>query len=208
MDRYRHWTDVYRTRRPDEVSWYQPRTELSRALIERALPNREAPLLDVGGGASRLAAELWAAGYRDLTVLDLAAEALEEARRAMGASPEPASRGVRWVVGDMLNIPVAKGAIALWHDRAAFHFLTDAGDRARYLDELRRVLRPEGLALIATFAEDGPERCSGLPVVRYGPGEMAEALGAGFQLLETRREAHRTPSGGTQAFRYFLSRRR
>ena len=223
MDRHTHWTDVYRARRPDEVSWFQPRTELSRAMIERLLPDREAPILDVGGGASRLAAELRAAGYRDITVLDLAAAALAEARRAVGATPsaqaptleraaerapDRAGSRIRWVVADMLATPLADGAVALWHDRAAFHFLTDPGDRDRYRDEMRRVLRPGGLALVATFAEDGPDRCSGLPVVRYGPREMEEALGDGVELLESLRETHRTPSGSTQAFRYFLCRRR
>jgi SAM-dependent methyltransferase len=202
MDRRDHWEGVYRTKRPDEVSWFQPRAELSRELVREVVPDVEAPILDVGGGASTLAGDLLADGYRDLTVLDLASAAMDAERTRLGA----AGRRIRWVVGDALDAPFGAGAVALWHDRASFHFLTDPGDRDRYVAEVRRVVRPGGYVLVATFAADGPTRCSGLPVARYAPEELDAAFGRGFEPLTWRREVHHTPSGAEQPFTYRVYR--
>lgn len=203
MERRNHWERIYADKGPRDVSWFQVEATLSRTLIAGAVRDSGAVILDVGGGASPLAAELGAHGYRRLVVLDLSAKALLGARRAGGVVPDPVLR----VVGDGLAVPLGVGAVGLWHDRAVFHFLIDAGSRAGYLAEVRRTVGPGGFVLVATFAEDGPERCSGLPVVRYSARELADTFGAGFELLESRREVHRTPSGAAQPFTYGLFRR-
>ncbi|HSM04671.1 MAG TPA: class I SAM-dependent methyltransferase [Longimicrobiales bacterium] len=198
-----HWESVYRTKQAEAVSWYQPRSGLSLGLIREALPDRDGRILDVGGGASRLAGDLWSAGYREVVVLDVVAEALSQARsRLSGSAP-----GVRWIVADALALPLASGSVALWHDRACFHFLTEDADRALYLAEVHRVVRPGGWVLVATFAADGPERCSDLPVRRYGPEELHAAFAPAFEPVRSEREVHRTPSGGEQPFTYALCRR-
>lgn len=203
MDRRRHWEQVYGSKRPEEVSWFQPRAALSLALIRDAVPDRGATILDVGGGASTLADDLVRAGYRRVHVLDLSWSALDHARRRLGRD----SGAAAWVVADVLRAPLASASVALWHDRAVFHFLTDPADRDRYVREVRRVVRPSGLVLVATFAADGPQRCSGLPVARYAPDELHAVFGGGFELVSAHREIHRTPSGAPQPFTYCLCRR-
>ncbi|UCC23933.1 MAG: methyltransferase domain-containing protein [Gemmatimonadales bacterium] len=172
-------------------------------MIRRAALHRGALILDVGGGASTFAADLRAEGLDNLVVVvDLAAAALRHARHR----PGPTAGAPEYVVGDALAVPVASRCAGLWHDRAVFHFLTDPADRERYLAEVRRVVQPGGLVLVATFAPDGPERCSGLPVVRYDPGELQRVFGRDFSLVESGREIHQTPAGGKQAFTYGLLR--
>ena len=203
MGRKDHWEAVYRTKRPQDVSWYQPRARRSIEMIRRAALRRGALILDVGGGASTLAADLGKEGLENrVVVVDLAASALRHARQGGG----PAEAGPEYVVGDALAVPVTSGCAELWHDRAVFPFLTDPADRERYLAEVRRVVQPGGLVLLATFAPDGPERCSGLPVVRYDPGQLQRVFGPDFSLVESEREIHQTPAGGNQAFTYCLLR--
>ena len=204
MDRRRHWEQVYGTRPPQEVSWFQPHAALSLRLIRKAVPDRRAPIVDVGGGASTLVDGLVEAGYRRVSVLDLSRAALDHARRRLG----PRAGAAGWVVADVLQAPLASGSLALWHDRAVFHFITDPVDRDRYAREVRRVIRPGGLVLVATFAPDGPERCSGLPVARYTPTALHAVFGGGFDLVTALREIHHTPSGAPQPFTWCLCRRR
>jgi SAM-dependent methyltransferase len=201
MDRRTHWERVYTEKQPDQVSWFQAEAALSLDLIARhAAP--EAAIADIGGGASRLVDGLLARGFRDLRVLDLSATALDAARSRLGA----AAAGVRWVVADVLTAEFAPASIDVWHDRAVFHFLTDPADRARYVAQVRRAVRPGGLVLVATFAEDGPLKCSGLEVARYSPDALHAEFGEGFAVVEREREAHHTPSGGVQWFTYCLCR--
>jgi SAM-dependent methyltransferase len=202
MDAKSHWSAVYRTKPPAEVSWHQPRATLSLGWITTHLPDREAPVIDVGGGASTLVDGLFAAGYRDVTVLDVADAALALAARRLGRSAE----AVRWLEADVLTAELARESVALWHDRAVFHFLTQEEDRRRYSRQVRRSLRPGGLLLIATFASDGPTRCSGLDVVRYDADALQAEFGSGFERVAGAREVHRTPAGGEQAFVYLLLR--
>jgi SAM-dependent methyltransferase len=202
MDRTRHWQTIYETKAADEVSWYQPEARLSLELIRRVTSDLDAPIIDVGGGASTLVDGLLDAGYRAVPVLDLAAAALERARARLGER----AAGVRWVAADVLEAPLPDGAYAVWHDRAVFHFLTDAADRARYVVQARRAVRPGGHVIVASFGPEGPERCSGLEVVRYTPEAMHAEFGADFRLLDSTREEHRTPWGSTQAFVYCLCR--
>lgn len=200
--RREHWETVYREKNEDEVSWFQGRASTSLALIARASSDRGARIVDVGGGASRLVDALVDDGYRNVAIVDVAAAALAKARERLG---ERADR-VRWVVADLLAW-TPDAIFDVWHDRAVFHFMTRPEERAAYLGAMRRALEPGGHAIIATFASNGPEKCSGLPVRRYEPDELAAELGPAFRLVESVREEHATPAGKTQAFQYSLFRR-
>ena len=197
-----HWDRIYRAKAPTEVSWYQPEARLSLELIRRIAPEFDAPVLDVGGGASTLADGLLSVGYRDVTVLDLAPAALARAQERLG---ERATQ-VRWIVGDVLDAPLPPASCAVWHDRAVFHFLTDVRDRARYVAQAQRIVRPGGHIIVASFGPEGPSQCSGLEVVRYSPEALHTEFGAAFRLLDSAREDHRTPGGSVQAFVYCLCR--
>ena len=201
-DLAQHWQKVYEAKAADEVSWFQREPRLSHALIARAAGSLDAMIIDVGGGASTLVDTLLADGYTNVTVLDLAAAALRQARERLGLA---ASR-VTWSVADVLDASFLPASVDVWHDRAVFHFLTRAEDRARYVAQVQRAVRPGGHVLVATFADDGPRRCSGLEVARYSPTQLHGEFGAGFVLETSLRENHITPSGGQQAFTYCLCR--
>lgn len=203
MTRRAHWNRVYSDRQPAELGWFEPRAASSLALIAALGLPPDAPLIDVGGGASVLVDDLLAAGYHDVSVLDLSAAALAASRARLGA----AAARVHWLEGDVTQLPLPEARYALWHDRAVFHFLTESAQRQAYVAQARRALRPGGHLLVATFAEDGPGECSGLPVVRYDAATLAGEFGAGFALVEERRDIHRTPSGGAQPFIYCVFRR-
>lgn len=200
MELREHWDHVYATRSPIEVSWYQREPRVSLDLIARVAPRRDAAIVDVGGGASTLVDALLDRGYHDVTVLDIAAAALEAAGARLGARAGLA----RWVVADVLRHRFAPGSIDVWHDRAVFHFLTEAADRRAYVAQVARAVRPGGHVIVATFAEDGPDRCSGLTVCRYSPEALHAEFGAAFALEAKVFEDHVTPSGGHQRFQYCL----
>ncbi len=202
MDRNAHWEQVYRTKGPDQVSWFQAEARLSRVLIERAAPDRAARIIDIGAGASTLVDGLLASGYRHITVVDLSSTALFLAQQRLGG----AAASVIWRAADVLTAAFPAAAFDVWHDRAVFHFLTDAADRARYVAQVRAAVRPGGHVIVATFAEDGPTRCSGLDVARYSADALHAEFGAGFVVLESQRELHTTPSGSEQAFTYCVCR--
>lgn len=195
--RSQHWERIYETRSSDSVSWYEPVPERSLALIRRAAPQPDDHILDVGGGASTLVDELVALGYRALTVLDTASAALATTRSRLGPD-----RSVELVPGDILDPPTLP-SVALWHDRAVFHFLTDAAERARYREVLEAAVEPGGHVVIATFSDRGPDHCSGLPVERYSPDRLAAEF-AGLDLVEATRHQHVTPAGHLQDFTYGL----
>lgn len=198
MDPRPHWEDVWRTKRPHEVSWFRPHLDASLALIEALAPDRDASVIDVGGGASTLVDDVLARGYRYFTVLDLSAAALDVAKARLGER----AREVEWLCGDATTAPLPERRFDLWHDRAAFHFLTRAGDRAAYIRQMARSLKRGGHAIIATFAAEGPAQCSGLDVVRYAPEALAAELGPTFRLERQLSESHRTPAGRIQPFTY------
>jgi SAM-dependent methyltransferase len=202
MDPRAHWERVYTSKAASDVSWYQPEASVSLDLIWRVAPDLESPIIDVGGGASTLVDGLLDAGYVTVSVLDLSGAALGVAQQRLG---ERASR-IAWIEADVLTAPLASNSFAVWHDRAVFHFLTEQQDRARYVAKVRDAVRPGGHIIVASFAPDGPERCSGLEVMRYSPEAMHAEFGADFRLLDSRREEHHTPSGSTQAFVYCLCR--
>lgn len=202
MSRAEHWEHVYQTKGPDQVSWFQAEAGLSRQLIEKLAPARSSAIIDIGAGASTLVDGLLDAGYGALTVLDLSPAALQLARARLGAR---GSR-VQWLAADILDVTLPAETFDVWHDRAVFHFLTEEADRRRYVEQVHRAVRVGGLVIVATFAEDGPLRCSGLDVARYSPAQLQAALGDRFALLESHRELHTTPSGATQAFTYDVCR--
>ncbi len=202
MTQHDYWEGIYRTKSASDVSWYQPEATVSLDLIRRVAPNLDAGVIDVGGGASTLVDGLLESGYRQVTVLDLAESALAIAQQRLG---ERASQ-VTWLAADVLIAPLTPDRYNVWHDRAVFHFLTDPDDRARYVAQVSRVVRPGGYVIVASFAPEGPTRCSGLDVVRYAPGALHAEFGDRYRLLESALEEHRTPSGVTQSFVYCLWR--
>ncbi|WGD52279.1 class I SAM-dependent methyltransferase [Bradyrhizobium sp. CB1650] len=202
-DRSTHWENVYATKGETEVSWFQDRPAISLEMIRAANPDHAAAIIDIGGGASRLVDCLLREGYRRLAVLDLSAHALDAAKRRIGDG----AAVIDWIVADVTTWQPAK-TYDVWHDRAAFHFLTDPHDRADYVERLRAAVAPGGQVIIATFAPDGPEKCSGLPVQRHDSASLAVELGPEFELVETRRETHHTPWHSTQAFQFSRFRRR
>lgn len=198
MQRRDHWEGVYTSKATDAVSWYQAHAQRSLDMIEACGLDVHAPIIDVGGGASTLVDDLLARGFENLSVLDISEAALAASRARLGARSE----AVTWHVADITRADLPQRAFALWHDRAVFHFLTEASDRDAYRATLHRALRPGGHVLIATFAEDGPTRCSGLPVCRYDAAGLAAELGPAFRLVGSTRELHRTPFATEQAFTF------
>jgi ubiquinone/menaquinone biosynthesis C-methylase UbiE len=192
-----HWDQTYAEKGPDRVSWFQHRPIRSIELVEAAELQRTAGIIDVGGGASRLAAELVMGGYTDVTVADISAGALDRARDALGED----SRRVRWLQADVRAYDFGR-TFELWHDRAVFHFMVTAADRDAYLGTLRRALAPSGHLVIFTFGPAGPTQCSGLPVQRYDIRTLRATLGQEFRVLSSGLEAHETPSGNKQQFLY------
>ena len=201
-DRTTHWQNVYATKGEAEVSWFQDNPAISLEMIRTASPDQNAAIIDIGGGASRLVDALLEHGYRDIAVLDLSANALDAAKRRIGA----AASNVDWIVADATTWRPVK-SYDIWHDRAAFHFLTDPHDRAAYVERLRSAVAQGGHVIIATFAPDGPEKCSGLPVERHDSASLSSELGPEFALVEARSEIHRTPWQSTQAFQFSRFRR-
>jgi SAM-dependent methyltransferase len=196
-NRQAHWENVYQTKGERDVSWFQENPEISLELIRATGAGTAASIIDIGAGASRLADALLDEGYRSVTVLDLSDKALATSRGRLGAR----AAQVNWVVADVTTWqPV--GAFDVWHDRAAFHFLTERQDRLAYGECVRKAVRPGGHVIIGTFALDGPERCSGLPIVRHDERSIGEILGGSFKLAESLRHDHTTPGGVIQKFQF------
>jgi 2-polyprenyl-3-methyl-5-hydroxy-6-metoxy-1,4-benzoquinol methylase len=198
-----HWTRVYEQKAPSAVSWFQPEPEPSLCALDHFGARPSNSLIDVGGGASNLVDALLRRGWTDLTILDIAAPALQAARERLGRDAQK----VDWEVADVTEWKPSR-QYDVWHDRAVFHFLTEEPQRAAYRRALLGALVPRGLLIIATFALDGPEKCSGLPVQRYGPESLARAIGDEFEPIESWHEEHVTPWGATQSFNWCGFRRR
>jgi 2-polyprenyl-3-methyl-5-hydroxy-6-metoxy-1,4-benzoquinol methylase len=193
-----HWEHLYADKDTAEVSWHQVHPQHSLSLIADTGIGTAASIIDIGGGASTLVDHLLQAGYRDITVLDIARTAIERAQHRLGDR----SQQVTWIEADVTDCTPAQ-KFDIWHDRAVFHFLTNDQDRDSYLEALHQSLKPGGQAIIATFSESGPSRCSGLDIMRYSPETLSHALGSqSLHLVETLTEEHRTPNGGLQQFVY------
>ncbi|AJD40541.1 class I SAM-dependent methyltransferase [Rhizobium sp. SEMIA 4085] len=195
-DRQAHWQTVYKTKAESEVSWHEDAPELSMVLLRQAGLTPDMSVIDIGGGTSRLVDALVASGQAHISVLDVSAAAIETAKSRL----TDATR-VEWIVSDMTVWSPAR-QYDFWHDRAAFHFLTEAADQEAYVRVLGQALKSGGKAVIGTFAPDGPEKCSGLPVARYDAQSLQDVLGSGFKLAATRRHEHTTPSGSVQQFQF------
>jgi len=195
-----YWDDRYRTVGHRNASWYQHRPLLSLRIIEELGVAKDAAVVDVGGGASTLVDCLLEDGFTDITVVDLSKVALDEARGRL------AGREVEWIEADVMAW-VPSRVYDLWHDRATYHFLTRPSDQQRYWQVVRDHLRPGGHIVVATFALDGPSRCSGLPVQRYDADGLVAVMGDGLTLVRSAQELHHTPGGASQLFTWVVAAR-
>ncbi|HSD71365.1 MAG TPA: class I SAM-dependent methyltransferase [Thermoanaerobaculia bacterium] len=203
MELKNHWERVYSTKAPDAVSWYQEHAESSIRLIHATGAPKDAAIIDVGGGASTLVDDLLTEGYSRLCVLDVSGTALAAAKKRIGTrAPD-----VRWIEADITKVDLPPLEYDVWHDRAVFHFLTSVEDRAAYVRAVSRSVKPDGHVIVATFAEDGPVECSGLPVARYSPEHLHSEFGESFVLVSHEKEEHHTPAGKVQRFVYCYCRK-
>ena len=202
MNSREHWEKVYASKGPKEVSWFRQHLERSIAFLEATQLGHDAEVIDIGGGASTFADDLLDRGYRHLSVLDLSKTALDAARARLG---ERASK-VRWICGDVTDANLEAAAYDFWHDRAVFHFLRDRLARERYVATVRKSLKPGGHVVVATFGPHGPEKCSGLEVMRYSPEELHAEFGSEFARVASEIEIHKTPWGTEQEFVYCYCR--
>lgn len=201
ISRKTHWEQVYENKPVDQVSWFQRDPRRSLELIEASGTSKDAPIIDVGAGASVLVDQLLLNGYTDLSVLDISKNAVDISKRRLGNH----ATDVAWLVDDVTEFQPGR-SFALWHDRAVFHFLTDPSQQAAYRSTLMRALASGGQAIIGTFAVDGPLRCSGLEIAQYDAARMQAVMGADFTLLQESRESHTTPAGSIQNFAWFRLR--
>jgi 2-polyprenyl-3-methyl-5-hydroxy-6-metoxy-1,4-benzoquinol methylase len=202
VDPKTHWEKVYATKTPDAVSWYRRHLDKSLALIERAIPDRSASIIDVGAGESTLVDDLLLRGYANITVLDISQGAIDVTRSRLGSAADQ----VRWLAADITEVELEPRAYDLWHDRAVFHFLTLPEQRTAYVRQVARSVRPGGHVIVGAFGPEGPTKCSGLEVVRYDAESLHREFGASFRLLESSTELHRTPFDTTQQFLYCYCR--
>ena len=193
-----HWESIYSQKKPDEVSWYKPHLTVSLGLLANAGLHPGSQLIDVGAGASTLVDDLIKAGMMNLTVLDISGQALAVSKRRLGHQ----ANQVEWIEADITQAKLRTEYYDIWHNRAVFHFLTMAEDRRRYIESMREALKPGGQAILATFALQGPPRCSGLDIIRYSPETLQAELGNIFKLMEMVPEEHRTPFQTVQQFIY------
>ncbi len=198
-----HWETVYQTKGEQQTSWFRPTLDESLRLIDAQSPDPRLPAIDIGGGRASLVDSLLDRGFDDVSVLDLSEAALARSRERLG----PRGDAVHWLVGDVTAIDLPAAHYGLWHDRAVFHFLATPDEQQRYLALARRSIRPGGCLIIGTFAPDGPEKCSGLPVCRYDADGLAARFAGGFDRVADSRETHRTPFGTDQPFTYVVLRR-
>jgi ubiquinone/menaquinone biosynthesis C-methylase UbiE len=197
-----HWDKIYSEKAPNAVSWYRDHLETSLALIEKVSSGRSSAIIDVGGGESALVDDLLADGYEDVTVLDISQTAIDANKSRLGEI----SNRVKWRVADVTQIQLEVSAFDVWHDRAVFHFLTAAADRAAYVRQVARAVKRGGYVIVSTFRPEGPTKCSGLDVVRYNAESLHSEFGVHFRLLGSSNEIHQTPFGTTQQFLYCYCR--
>jgi len=203
MNTKTHWETIHQTKTPNQVSWYQEHSHLSLQFITNTGVDKSGHIIDIGGGISTLVDDLLTNGYKNISVLDISATALQTAQQRLGSQ----ARAVNWIVADITHAQLPYQFYNVWHDRAVFHFLTNAEDRQRYVNAVKEAVKPGGHVIVATFANDGPERCSGLEVARYDPQSLHGEFGADFELLDSTREEHQTPFGTEQKFVYCYCRK-
>ena len=199
---HEHWKKIYAEKDTQKVSWYQAKPHESIAWIEDLKLDAHAPMLDVGGGDSRLVDHLYQSGYQDIRVLDISAQALKNSQKRLGDAAET----IHWIHSNVLDFR-SELALTLWHDRAAFHFLRDQDERNTYRQIAAESIKSGGYLLIAAFSADGPLKCSGIEIQRYSEEEMQQQFAGDFQILKQERLLHETPSGGEQEFLFSLFQR-
>ena len=199
MNHNKHWEQTYSSNQTEALGWYTPHLQTSLSWIRELGLDANAPIIDVGGGASTLVDDLLEAGQRSITVLDISDKALSLARARLGEK----AKLVKWLEGNITSLDLPAQYYELWHDRAVFHFLTARDDREKYVSVLRQTLAPGGHLIIMAFAIGGPSKCSGLDIVQYDANKLTQELGPGFELLATGYEVHITPAGNEQKFMYF-----
>jgi SAM-dependent methyltransferase len=202
MSEREHWETIYGQKAADRVSWYRPHLERSLGFIQSAHLPKTAAIIDVGGGASTLVDDLLGLGYTDLTVLDISPTAIAGAKTRLGAR----AGFVHWIEADITRVALPEHHYDFWHDRAVFHFLREGDARRRYVAAVRRGLKPGGHIVVATFGPQGPQKCSGLDVMRYSAEELHGEFGSPFEKVASCEEAHRTPWGSEQEFVYCYCR--
>jgi 2-polyprenyl-3-methyl-5-hydroxy-6-metoxy-1,4-benzoquinol methylase len=198
MNAQAHWDQVYNSKAPDEVSWFRPHLDSSLALIERVARDRSSSIVDVGGGESTLVDDLIARGYANITVLDVSETAIKHTKRRLGKD----GHDVSWLVGDITSAELPPRCYDVWHDRAVFHFLTEPWQRLAYVRQVASAVILGGHVVIGTFGPQGPDKCSGLDVMRYDADSLHAEFGPRFRLIESSQELHQTPLGATQQFLY------
>lgn len=201
-NRKAHWDGVYGATTENQLSWHKDDPQVSLDFVRIAGATEQSSVIDIGGGTSRFVGSLLAMGLRDVTILELSRVALDASRDRLGAKGDT----VTWIAADITRRAPDR-TYDLWHDRAVFHFLVDPAERAAYLRSLVQGVRVGGHAIIATFAPDGPEKCSGLPVARYSPQDIAALVSENFDMVTHRHHLHQTPSGKGQSFQFSLLRR-
>ena len=204
LGKKQHWDKVYSTKAPDSVSWFQQHAEQSLNLINAAAATKSAAIIDIGGGASTLVDDLLVSGYSALTVLDISGVALSTAKKRIGQGCSE----VQWIEADVTKASLSSQAYDVWHDRAVFHFLTLPEDRHAYVKAVIHAVKSEGHVIVATFADDGPEQCSGLPALRYSPEKLFAEFGSSFEMIKHVKEQHITPLGNIQRFTYCYFRKK
>jgi 2-polyprenyl-3-methyl-5-hydroxy-6-metoxy-1,4-benzoquinol methylase len=203
MDMKTHWEHIYEKKGSTQVSWYQEHAQYSLEYIRNTGIQKTDHIIDVGGGASTLVDDLVADGFQEISVLDVSGTALRFAQQRLGAK----ATYVNWIESDIIEADLPEQTYDVWHDRAVFHFLTQASERQRYVDVVRTSVRKGGHVIVATFAPDGPEHCSGLEVVRYSPERLHSEFGEEFEVLDSTQETHHTPFGTEQKFIYCYCRK-
>lgn len=195
-----HWQSIYTSKKLKELSWHQDQAKKSLELVKKTKLGKQATVIDVGGGVSVFVDDLLKQDYKNITVLDISAEALQQSKARLGETYTQ----VNWIEGDITSVELPSSKFDIWHDRAVFHFLTSATERALYLKQLQNALKPDGFVIIATFNLNGPQKCSGLEVIRYDSGSLSKELGVNFTLLDSFTDVHQTPWESTQNFQYCL----
>lgn len=203
MNRRQHWENVYQTKERDEVSWFREHLDTSLRMISNTNVDKEAAIIDVGGGNSTLVDDLLESGFADVSVLDISGKAISDSKERLGTRAER----VNWIEADITTVELPAYHYDVWHDRAVFHFLTDAEDRRKYIEQVMRALKLGGHIIVASFSLDGPPKCSGLDVMRYSAETMHDEFGDTFNLVESVSEKHNTPFGTSQDFVYCYCRK-
>jgi len=203
MNKQEHWENVYQTKGREEVSWFREHLDTSLKMITNTGVGKEAAIIDVGGGNSTLVDDLLVAGFVDVSVLDISANAIKGSKERLGDK----AKDINWIVADITEVALPEDHFDVWHDRAVFHFLPAKADRRNYVQPLMRSLKRGGHIIVASFSLDGPQKCSGLDVMRYSPESMHDEFGSPFQLVESIGETHNTPFGTTQDFVYCYCRK-